>query len=422
VAGGPRIARDPKPIREAPIITGKSGGIGWRLVFVFTVFAVFGLVVGEAALAEPAAITRAKNEAEELRERIDELSSLLDAAVEDYNYAKAKLAETKEAAQETQLRLSKAEADLEIATANFMERLVEIYKHGDLDILDTLMGSSSFADLVEFANLMERLTEQDARVVEQVRSYEQEVTARKAELAQQLEDEKVYAAEAEAAKAKVAAQLAANEKALEGKEAQIAELEAEEAARQARLAEEARRRAEEARRKAAEEAARKAAEKAAEQAADRAAQQSTTKTTQKTTTKTTQKPTTLNPTQDVKVSVPESANSSDVVSIAMEYLGCPYVWGGESPSGFDCSGFVMYVYKKVGVRLPHSSRLQYGCGQPVSRSELRPGDLVFFYSPISHVGIYIGDGQMIHAAGAGKNVRINDVWTNSYHGACRIIR
>jgi len=106
----------------------------------------------------------------------------------------------------------------------------------------------------------------------------------------------------------------------------------------------------------------------------------------------------------------------------MEYLGCPYVWGGESPSGFDCSGFVMYVYKKVGVRLPHSSRLQYGCGQPVSRSELRPGDLVFFYSPISHVGIYIGDGQMIHAAGTGKNVRINDVWTNSYHGACRIIR
>jgi cell wall-associated NlpC family hydrolase len=405
---------DPKPIREAPIITGKSGGIGRRLIFIFTVFAVVGLVVGEAALAEPAAITKAKNEAEELREHIDELSRLLDAAVEDYNYAKAKLAETKEAAQQTQLCLSKAEADLEIATAVFMERLVEIYKHGDLDILDTLMGSSSFADLVEFANVMERITEQDARVVEQVRLYEQEVTVRRAELAQQLEDEKVYAAEAEAAKGKVAAQLAANEKALEGKEAQIAKLKAEEAARQARLAEEARRRAEEARKKAAEEATRKAAEKAAQQA--------TTKTTTKATTKTTQKPTTLNPTQSVKVSVPESASSSEVVSIAMQYLGCPYVWGGESPSGFDCSGFVMYVYKKVGVKLPHSSRLQYGCGQQISRGELRPGDLVFFYTPISHVGIYIGGGQMIHAAGSGKNVRINDVWTNSYHGACRIIR
>jgi cell wall-associated NlpC family hydrolase len=66
--------------------------------------------------------------------------------------------------------------------------------------------------------------------------------------------------------------------------------------------------------------------------------------------------------------------------------------------------------------------MQYGCGQPVSRSDLQPGDLVFFYDPISHVGIYIGDGQMIHAAGTGKNVRINDVWTKSYYGACRIIQ
>jgi cell wall-associated NlpC family hydrolase len=106
----------------------------------------------------------------------------------------------------------------------------------------------------------------------------------------------------------------------------------------------------------------------------------------------------------------------------MEYLGCRYVWAGASPSGFDCSGFVMYVYNKVGVSLPHSSRMQYGCGAPVSRSDLRPGDLVFFYSPISHVGMYIGDGQMIHAAGTGKNVRISDVWTSNYYGACRIIQ
>jgi cell wall-associated NlpC family hydrolase len=97
------------------------------------------------------------------------------------------------------------------------------------------------------------------------------------------------------------------------------------------------------------------------------------------------------------------------------------VWGGASPSGFDCSGLVMYVYHKVGVNLPHSSRLQYGYGRPVSRSELQPGDLVFFYSPISHVGIYIGDGQMINAAGTGKGVRIDDVWTRNYYGACRII-
>jgi cell wall-associated NlpC family hydrolase len=104
----------------------------------------------------------------------------------------------------------------------------------------------------------------------------------------------------------------------------------------------------------------------------------------------------------------------------MNYLGTPYVWAGSSPSGFDCSGFVMYVFKKAGVSLPHSSRMQYGYGTPVSRSALEPGDLVFFYSPIHHVAIYIGGGQMIHAAGTGKDVRISAVWTNSYTGARRI--
>ena len=104
----------------------------------------------------------------------------------------------------------------------------------------------------------------------------------------------------------------------------------------------------------------------------------------------------------------------------MNYLGTPYVWAGSSPSGFDCSGFVMYVFAKAGVSLPHSSRMQYGYGRAVSRSALEPGDLVFFYNPIHHVAIYIGGGQMIHAAGTGKDVRISSVWTSSYTGARRI--
>ena len=184
--------------------------------------------------------------------------------------------------------------------------------------------------------------------------------------------------------------MAANKKALAGKEAQIAQLEKEEAARQAKLAAEAKKRAEEAKKKAALESAKK-------------------------------KASSLNTSKGVKVSVPESASTSDVVSIAMEYLGSPYVWAGASPSGFDCSGFVMYVYKKVGVSLPHSSRMQYGVGQPVSRGDLRPGDLVFFFSPISHVGIYIGDGKMIHAAGTGKNVRIDSLWGRTTTAPVRII-
>jgi len=282
-----------RPIREAPIITGKSGGIGRRLVFILLLFAGIGLAIGQSAYAEPPAITKAKNEAEALREQVDELSHQLDAAVEDYNYAKATLAETKEAIEKTQLQLTKAEADLEVAGGSLTERLVEIYKEGQLGMLDTLMGSASFSELVNRLDMMERLSEQDAKLVAEVKAYQEDVSARKSELAEQLEAEKTLTADAKAAKLKVEDQLAANEKALAGKEAQVAQLEKEEAARQAKLAAEAKRRAEEAKKKAAQEAAAKAKQQAAS----------------------------LNTSKGVKASVPESASPSDVVSIAMEYLG-----------------------------------------------------------------------------------------------------
>jgi len=112
-------------------------------------------------------------------------------------------------------------------------------------------------------------------------------------------------------------------------------------------------------------------------------------------------------------------SGAEVVAIAMKYLGVPYVWGGQSASGLDCSGLVKYVYGKVGIYLPHSSRMQYGYGVYVSQSELRAGDLVFFYNPIHHVGIYIGDGKMIHASGGG--VQIGIAIKKSYYGARRIL-
>jgi cell wall-associated NlpC family hydrolase len=113
---------------------------------------------------------------------------------------------------------------------------------------------------------------------------------------------------------------------------------------------------------------------------------------------------------------------SSVVAIAEQYLGVPYRWGGASPSGFDCSGLVMYVFAQVGVSLPHSSYAQYGMGSPVSRDQLQPGDLVFF-DGLGHVGIYVGGGQFIHAPHTGDVVRISSLsgwYSSSYVGARRI--
>jgi cell wall-associated NlpC family hydrolase len=122
---------------------------------------------------------------------------------------------------------------------------------------------------------------------------------------------------------------------------------------------------------------------------------------------------------------PPSRYGNDVVSIAMQYLGVPYVWGGSSPSGFDCSGLVVYVFAQAGRSgLPHYTGALWQMGVPVSYGELQPGDLVFFYGG-GHMGIYIGGGQFIHAPHTGDVVKISDLspgssYAYSFLGARRI--
>jgi len=125
---------------------------------------------------------------------------------------------------------------------------------------------------------------------------------------------------------------------------------------------------------------------------------------------------------DAPTGAPDSRYGG-VVGIAMQYLGIPYRWGGSSPStGFDCSGFVMYVYSQVGVSLPHNAAMQYGHGSAVSRSELQAGDLVFF-NGLGHNGIYIGGGQFIHSPHTGDVVKISSMtgwYASTYVGARRL--
>jgi peptidoglycan DL-endopeptidase CwlO len=112
---------------------------------------------------------------------------------------------------------------------------------------------------------------------------------------------------------------------------------------------------------------------------------------------------------------PPPSRYGGVVGIAMQYLGVPYVWGGASPAGFDCSGFIMYVFAQVGISLPHHAASQYGMGSPVSRDQLEPGDLVFF-NGLGHAGIYIGGGQFIHAPHTGDVVKISSL-SDSWYAA-----
>jgi len=107
--------------------------------------------------------------------------------------------------------------------------------------------------------------------------------------------------------------------------------------------------------------------------------------------------------------VANSQAAQIAVDTALAQRGKPYVWAASGPGSFDCSGLVQYAYAAAGIDLPHSSRMQAGMGRPVSRAELQPGDLVAFYSPISHIGIYIGNGQMVHAPSTGDVVKISSI-------------
>ncbi|PZF79332.1 C40 family peptidase [Jiangella anatolica] len=116
---------------------------------------------------------------------------------------------------------------------------------------------------------------------------------------------------------------------------------------------------------------------------------------------------------------PVSGRAGVVVQFALAQVGDPYVWGGDGPDGWDCSGLTSAAWAEAGVSLPRSSGSQIGVGTRVSKSQLEPGDLVFYYSPISHVGIYIGDGQIVHATHPGDVVSVDDVDLMPFAGATR---
>jgi len=107
--------------------------------------------------------------------------------------------------------------------------------------------------------------------------------------------------------------------------------------------------------------------------------------------------------------VASSRAAQIAVDTALAQRGKPYVWGAEGPNSFDCSGLVVFAYQAAGISLPHSSAMQATMGQPVTRAGLQPGDLVAFYSPVSHIGIYIGNGQMVHAPTSGDTVKVASI-------------
>jgi len=114
-----------------------------------------------------------------------------------------------------------------------------------------------------------------------------------------------------------------------------------------------------------------------------------------------------------------AAMRKTAMSVALSKVGKPYRWGASGPNAFDCSGLVKWSFAQAGRSMPRTSRAQAGAGTPVSRANLQPGDLVFFYKPISHVGIYIGNGKIVHASRKGQPVKVSDMSRMKFTKAVR---
>jgi cell wall-associated NlpC family hydrolase len=343
------------------------------------VLLVITAALAGASVASAQTIDSKRSEAQQVLSQIQAIDANLDLAVDAYNASQLRLDEIEEQQQLNRGHLTIVRANLRKAQVVISKRLVALYRRGDPTVVELLLGATSLSGILDRLETVRRVSEQDLRVVREIRSFRIDIRKRERELRRARAKQREVVAERASRKAVIEGKLAERQRLLASIKDQIAQLEAEEAARQRRLQAEARERLE----------AAQSAEPAALNLSDLSAASVET------------------------VGTAPPARFGGAVGVAMQYLGIPYQWAGASPgTGFDCSGFVMYVYAQLGVSLPHNAAAQFAYGVPVAREELQPGDLVFFNS-LSHDGIYIGGGQFIHSPHTGDVVKIsslNDAW------------
>jgi cell wall-associated NlpC family hydrolase len=321
----------------------------------------------------------------------------LDRAVEAYNSATVQLDTINRDLAANQKRLVTARANLAAAHERVANRVLALYTSQEPDALAVLLGSSSLGDLIERIDSVNRISRDDARIAEEVTRFRNEVRTRQQHLVQAQAQQRTIVARRSARRSAIEGQLAERQTLLASIKDEISKLQAAEQARQQRLAREAR-------------------------AQLRSTQTQTSGQQESSPPPSDPAPPAPSPSPSPPPASPPPSTHGGVVGIALRYLGVPYRWGGASPSGFDCSGFLMYVFAKVGVYLPHSSYMQFRLGRFVPRSALQPGDAVFF-NGASHVGIYIGSGRFVHAPHTGDVVKISSLgegwYSSSYVGARR---
>jgi cell wall-associated NlpC family hydrolase len=349
------------------------------------IFLAVALASVKTAAADPN-VDAKRAEAQNVLDQIHAIDSQLELAVESYNLANVKLEQINADLKLNARHLTIAKSSLRHAQTHLSARLVSLYVNGAQgNALEVMLGAQSLDDLLNRMDAVERVSDQDAKVLRAVTRFRAEVKQRKVRLDRARAQQAQVVAQKEAQRRSIEGQLAERQRMLSSIKSEIASLQAAEQLRQRRLEEQAQ--------------ARLAAQSA--QGQGFATEQ--------------QVATLAAPSVEPALAPAPAARYGGVVGVAMQYLGVPYVWGGASPSGFDCSGLIMYAYAQVGVSLPHHAASQYAMGVAVSKDQLQPGDLVFF-NGLGHAGIYIGGGQFIHAPHSGDVVKISSL-SDSWYAA-----
>jgi peptidoglycan DL-endopeptidase CwlO len=355
------------------------------LTFLTAIFVAVALASVKNASADPT-VEAKQAEAQDVLDQITTIDGQLSHAIESYNLANVKLDTINADLKENARHLTVAKSSLRSAQSHLSERLVSLYVNGSQgNALEVVLGAESLDDLLNRLDAVERVSNQDARVLGEVEHFGVEVKQRKLRLDRARAAQAQLVAEKADQRRSIEGQLAERQRLLSSIKSEIASLQAAERLRQQRLEAQARARL-------AAASVQRQGDAESQQAAEfdsLALEES------------------IAPAPD--------ARYGGVVGIAMQFLGVPYVWGGASPSGFDCSGLIMYSFAQMGVSLPHHAASQYGMGVPVSRDQLQAGDLVFF-NGLGHAGIYIGGGQFIHAPHSGDVVKISSL-SDSWYAA-----
>lgn len=362
----------------------------------FALLALVAALVATAPAFSSPVVSAKQAEAQRVLGQIRQIDSSLDKAVDAYNAAQMRLDAVRAEQRQNKRHLTIARSNFTHSQAALAARLVALYQGDDASVLEVMLGSTSLQDLLDRVDTISRVSDQDVRIIGEIRRYRHEIKVRERRLAQARAEQEQVVAERAARRRDIESQLAERRRLLSSIKSEIERIKAQEAERQKRLQAQAAQRLQEQQQQQQQEQQQQVSAPAGS---------------------------TSSPAPDgASVSSPPPATNGGVVGIAMQYLGVPYVWGGASPSGFDCSGLIMYVYAQVGISLPHNAAMQYGYGSPVSRDQLAPGDLVFF-DGLGHNGIYIGGNQFIHAPHTGDVVKISSItgwYASTFVGARRL--